>query len=114
MKKNASEFYRSRRGNCAQAVHAGWQSAGSPGDCGQLDFSSCGHGRAPEGICGALHAACEIAGTEAGGHIKARFSEMTGGHVTCRSIRTNRAASCIECVEKVAEILEEELCAVPV
>ena len=69
------------------------------------ELSSCGRGKAPEGLCGALYAAC-VCAPQNKGRILSMFSERTGGHVSCRAIRENRAADCVSCVGFAAEILQ--------
>jgi hypothetical protein len=107
MKKTASDYHRERRGNCAQSVAHAWESKGS-GDQGlQEAFAGCGGGRAPDGLCGALYASCELAGTSRAEEITKSFSEKTGGHLTCKAIRSARVMPCSECVEVAADLLEK-------
>ena len=109
MKTKASEYHQQRRGNCAQAVAFAWGSTfeGAPG--GEDVFEGCGGGRAPGGLCGALHASCELAGAEAAETIKQQFAEQTGGDQTCRAIRAARRVPCTTCVEIAAELLEKHV-----
>jgi len=106
MKKIASEYHRQRRGNCAQSVAFAWGSKFMGARGVEKVFDGCGGGRVPAGLCGALHASCELAGAEAAETIKEKFAEKTGGHLTCRAIRTARIVPCSECVEVAAELLE--------
>ena len=105
MKKTATDFFTGRRGNCAQAVASAW-AAETGVDHIVSELSSCGSGRAPEGLCGALYAACRCAPDHAG-RIKDSFSEKTGGNIACRDIRAARVVSCAGCVGLAAGILEE-------
>ncbi|HQQ92515.1 MAG TPA: hypothetical protein PLU38_11705 [Kiritimatiellia bacterium] len=106
MKKIAKEFHQQRRGNCAQSVAYAWGQK-FPGGRGVEDvFAGCGAGRAPGGLCGAVHASCTLAGTAAEQSIKQSFAEKTGGHLTCKEIRAARRVPCAECVEIAAELLE--------
>ena len=105
MKSAAQSFYAGRRGNCAQAVAAAWIAVSGSGAVSVADFSSCGRGKAPEGLCGALYAAC-VCAPENKARILSMFSDRTGGHVSCRAIRENRAADCVSCVGFAAEILQ--------
>jgi len=107
MKKSASEHYRQRRGNCAQSVAFAWNAANPDRQKGEESFSACGGGRAPEGLCGALHASCTLANPSAAEAIKQSFAEKSGGHVRCREIRKARTLLCHECVELAADLLEE-------
>lgn len=107
MKKNAVEYYKNRQGNCAQAVALAWKSKVQPEADHHARFSGSGGGRAPEGLCGALHAACELAGEPKKEILKEKFRQKAAGHITCRDIRRNRAMPCADCVATAAELLEE-------
>ena len=103
MKNNGVEFYTAvpKMHNCAQAVAAG---------AGREDlvaaFAVCGGGKAPGGLCGALHAAMTIAGTEKAPLIKDAFlSEL--GAVSCSALKNELAIPCVKCVEIAAELLEK-------
>ncbi|MBQ6470338.1 MAG: hypothetical protein IJJ33_00005, partial [Victivallales bacterium] len=78
--------------NCAQAVAAG---------AGRDDLvpalAACGGGRAPNGLCGALHAALAIAPEKHHEQIKAAFASATGA-MTCREIKGATRTSCAKCV----------------
>ena len=106
MKKIAKEFHQQRRGNCAQSVAFAWGQK-FPGGRGVEDvFAGCGAGRAPGGLCGAVHASCTLAGSSAEQSIKQSFAERTGGHLTCKAIRAAKRVPCADCVEIAAELLE--------
>lgn len=107
MKKIARKFFEQRRGNCAQAVAAAWQDKYSTQAGLEDAFAGSGHGKAPDGVCGALYASCQLAGAESAESIRAGFAERSGGHSTCRDIRRARALRCRECVEVAAGLLEE-------
>lgn len=107
MKTTAHEYHRQRRGNCAQSVAFAWASK-NPGAENQVEaYAGCGAGRAPGGLCGALHASCELAGDGAAEDIRRGFAEKTGGHLMCKDIRAARALPCSECVAIAAELLEQ-------
>jgi hypothetical protein len=105
MKKIAAEYYSQRKGNCAQAVAAAWSQFNNSDGTMPSEFSSFGHGKAPEGLCGALYAACVIAGSHKENDIKNAFAEKSGGNTTCRDIRSTRVLTCPECVLHAAELL---------
>lgn len=107
MKESAVEHYKNRRGNCAQSVALAWKDKQQPESDHYDRFSGCGHGRAPEGTCGALHAAYEIVGESLKETLKAKFSQHAAGHTACREIRRNRIMPCADCVATAAGILEE-------
>ncbi len=107
MKKIAGDYHRERKGNCAQSVAFAFGSKFVGARGVEEVFDGCGGGRAPEGLCGALHASCELAGAEAAETIKKQFAEKTSGHLTCKAIRKANEVPCTTCVEIAAELLEQ-------
>jgi hypothetical protein len=107
MKERASEHYQRRRGNCAQSVAFAWNTTYPDRSKTEDTFAGCGGGRAPDGLCGALHASCTLADATAAEAIKLSFAEKSGGHVKCREIRKAKTLPCCECVEVAAELLEK-------
>ncbi len=87
--------------NCAQSVALG---ANRPILAEEL--RSCGGGRAPEGICGALHAALLLAPAEKREEIREAFRARAGA-LTCREIKGEAKTPCLSCVELAAELLEK-------
>lgn len=92
--KAAPYFY-----NCAQAVVARFrpellEAAGS-----------CGGGRAPEGLCGALYGAM-MAEPEKAEEIKAAFAEAAGA-VTCRQLKGECKTPCVTCIDIAEQLLTE-------
>ena len=84
--------------NCAQAVADG---CGAPADI--LDaMKVCGGGKAPDGLCGALHAAVTLFPDRAE-EIKSKFAETVGG-IRCREIKTGPKTPCPVCVETAARL----------
>ena len=107
MKNKAVDYYSERRGNCAQSV-AWAQNTDSSTEAELLQrFAGCGHGGAPGEYCGALYAACQIAGPEAAELITREFVAKTGGFLRCRDIRKARALPCKDCVGLAASLLEK-------
>ncbi len=106
MKESAADHFTSRRGNCAQSVAQAWTDKKEPGTAHAERFHAHGGGRAPEGLCGALHAARELAG-EHKETLTQQFKENAGGHTTCREIRKNRIMPCTDCVTLAAGLLDE-------
>jgi len=85
--------------NCAQAVAAG---------CGYEELvpslAAMGHGKAPGGRCGALHAA--LAATPETFHAGiCRDFVVHAGSELCKELKQNRV-SCEACVELAASLLE--------
>lgn len=106
MKKTASEYHQQRRGNCAQSVVHAWNAV-NPSQEKTIDhYADCGGGRAPGGLCGALHASCDLAKPQSHEFIKKAFAEKTGGNLTCREVRAARKLSCNDCVALAADLLE--------
>ena len=86
--------------NCAQAVAAG---------CGRAELvgelASCGGGRAPEGRCGALHAAMMISPRENRESIRQAFIAENGSEF-CRELKTVHRVPCEKCVDFAAALAE--------
>jgi len=106
MKNTAIEYHQQRLGNCAQSVVYAWNLKNPDSQHREEHFAGCGGGRAPRGLCGAVHASCELAGASAE-PIQESFAERTGGGLTCREIRMSRKLSCSECIGVAAELLEK-------
>ncbi|MBQ9694230.1 MAG: hypothetical protein IJV69_05680 [Kiritimatiellae bacterium] len=90
-----------KRHNCAQAVVEGC--GGAPELVAEM--AACGGGRAPGGLCGALHGALVLCPDHAE-EIKAAFAEAVGA-LTCREIKTAAQTPCPLCVEAAATIVEK-------
>lgn len=88
-----------KRHNCAQAVMAGC------GDASRVDeMAACGGGRAPGGLCGALHAAILLRPDRAE-DLRRAFAESVGA-LTCRDIKTGTGTPCTACVATAEKLLE--------
>lgn len=110
MKKAASEYYKNRRGNCAQSVAAAWHKKTSLNSRLTEELAGCGHGKAPEGLCGALYATQRIAADKhQAENIISQFKHISDGHITCKAIRTVSKLPCSQCVEVAADLLEKHL-----
>ncbi|HKL21933.1 MAG TPA: C-GCAxxG-C-C family (seleno)protein [Tichowtungia sp.] len=108
MKEMAVDHFKSRRGNCAQAVALAWKEKRNAQSVQAEQFASHGGGRAPQGFCGALHAARELAGAKKD-TVTEQFKLQAEGHTACRDIRRNRIMPCTACVEAAAGILEKTI-----
>ena len=107
MKRTASEYYRDHRGNCAQSVAAAWHKKTAQNFTLTEEFSGYGHGKAPEGLCGALYATQRIVEDKHQAEcIISKFMHISGGHVTCEAIRSAGKLPCSQCVEIAADLLE--------
>lgn len=87
--------------NCAQTIAAGF---------GREDLieslKPCGGGRAPEGLCGAIYAATELAPPERRAAMLEAFRAKNGA-VTCRSLKQEFRVPCPQCVAVAGELLEQ-------
>jgi hypothetical protein len=111
--KKALEFFKGSGGkvrfNCAQAVAKAFMEKFELSDNSTAIFASYGSGKAPGGVCGALYAAQTILqkmGAKKVAEADQLFSDYTGS-IKCSDIRRTRKVSCMECVKKAAEILDE-------
>ena len=87
--------------NCAQAVAAG---AGREDLVAEL--ASCGGGKAPDGLCGAVYAAMQLSPEACRENVRKKFVEFAGAD-TCFTLKMRNRTSCIRCVEKAAELVEK-------
>jgi len=87
--------------NCAQSVAAG---AGHDELAAQLQ--NCGGGRAPEGVCGALHAALALTAPEHHDAIRQKFAAKAGS-LHCRVLKQELKFPCPACVELGSSLAEE-------
>ena len=85
--------------NCAQSI-----AIGAGRDDLVSELAACGGGRAPEGRCGALHAALLIAPPEKHAAILEQF-RATAGALTCREIKGTTHFPCVKCVELAATLI---------
>jgi hypothetical protein len=107
MKEQALKVFRQPpdRLNCAQSVLYAWREV-FVGDTGMTlaDLKPFGAGRAPEGLCGAVYAACQLAPDRAE-ELKAAFAARVGS-LYCKEIRAAKKHPCADCVAEAAELLE--------
>jgi hypothetical protein len=105
MKELALEVFRRPpdRLNCAQSVLHAWREVFGDTALAVADLKPAGAGRAPEGLCGAVYAACLLAPDRAE-ELKAAFAAGVGS-LYCKEIRAARERSCAECVAEAAELL---------
>lgn len=109
MKSSALERFRKQPDplNCAQSVLYAYQKATEDASIAIADMKPYGGGRAPGGICGALHTACTLAPAKAD-KIKAQFAAATGS-IYCRDIKQGHRTACEVCVSEAAQLLGNEL-----
>jgi predicted Fe-Mo cluster-binding NifX family protein len=109
MKQKALSVFRQppAKLNCAQSViYAAQEALGENGPA-MDDFKAMGGGRAPEGICGALHAACAAA-PEAASALKMQFAAKTGA-TTCHDLKRVHKVPCEQSVATAAELLQQQI-----
>ena len=106
MKKHALAVFRQppERLNCAQSVLHAWREVSGDKSIALADLKPFGGGRARDGLCGALYAACTVAPTKVG-QLKAHFAARMGS-LYCKELRAARKNSCEACVAYAAELLE--------
>lgn len=87
--------------NCAQAIVKAY------GRDDLLDpLKSCGGGKAPDGLCGALYAALLLASECGQDALKQQFFDEIGD-IHCQMIRKTGQAKCIDCVRIASKLLEQ-------
>jgi hypothetical protein len=86
--------------NCAQTIAAGFEQHALV-----EAFKTCGGGRAPEGICGALNAAMQLAPEAKRAEILEAF-RLKNGAVGCHELKQTFRVACPQCVATAAELLE--------
>ena len=84
------------RYNCAQAVVYAHRSENPDCALSVEDCAGMGAGRAPEGLCGSLWAACTLR-PEASAEIREAFKAQAGS-ITCHEIKREHGYPCPECV----------------
>jgi len=98
--QKARDLYLGKAGvrvNCAQAVAIAF------GEDPAI-FAACGRGQAPEGWCGAAHVAAHLTGNRAA--IEDTFLE-TAGTIRCSELRSGRKLSCVACIEKSVQLVQQ-------
>lgn len=106
MKEHALRVFRQppERLNCAQSVLQAWRAVSGDTSIALADFKPLGGGRAPDGLCGALHAACMIAPGQAEA-LKQNFATRLGS-LYCKELRAANVHPCETCVSQATELLE--------
>lgn len=90
--------------NCAQAVaYSHKEKYADPMIVEKM--ASCGGGRAPEGLCGALYAA-GMACPERKDEITQLFEKEVGA-IHCKTIKTVAKTPCMKCVEVADRLVEK-------
>ena len=97
--------YRTGGQNCAQSLYTGFQELLQVPSEVIKAAKMQGGGKAEGGLCGALHAALDLADhAETKKELQARFEELAGSQ-QCREIRQKKQMRCDQCVELAAAVL---------
>jgi hypothetical protein len=106
MKEHALSVFRKdpERLNCAQSVLHAWREVSGDKSIALADLKLFGGGRAPDGLCGALHTACMIAPDRADA-LKQNFAARLGS-LYCKELRAAKVHPCETCVVQAMELLE--------
>ena len=106
MKEHALQVFRQppERLNCAQSVLYAWREVSGETSIPLDEVKLFGGGRAPSGLCGALHTACLVAPDRAEA-LKQNFAARLGS-IYCKELRAAKAHPCEACVSQATELLE--------
>ncbi|WP_298772317.1 hypothetical protein [uncultured Fibrobacter sp.] len=106
----SKNYHAEKRGNCAMSVAYGFARSKGKTEEESLTFAeqfrNFGGGRAPDGYCGALHAAKTLCPARAD-NIEQLFKEGAQGCTRCKEIRPQAIISCNRCVELAGEALDK-------
>ncbi|MGO8704019.1 MAG: C-GCAxxG-C-C family (seleno)protein [Candidatus Brocadiia bacterium] len=103
--QRAIAAYRTEGLNCAQSILRAFQEECDIPEETVREARRFGGGRALEGRCGALHAACELSGDEAARDRLRKGFAAKAMSERCREIRKSNAFSCEQCIELAAGLL---------
>jgi len=109
MKNHALQVFRQppEHLNCAQSVLHAWREVTGDTSIAVAGLKPLGGGRAPDGLCGALHAAC-LAAPDRAEALKANFARRLGS-LYCKELRAAKVHPCETCVSQAAELLELQI-----
>jgi len=111
MKQKAVDSYTGKNGmrlNCAQAVAMAAKEAYHVTDAEIEALGCCGGGRAPGGVCGAIHAVRELLKKKSVHDADTALAEFERviGDLHCKVIKGAKKHSCMECVAEAAALAE--------
>ena len=109
MKEHALSVFRKgpERLNCAQSVLYAWREVSGDISIPLADVKPFGGGRAPDGLCGALHTACLVASDQAEA-LKQNFAARLGS-LYCKDLRAAKVHPCETCVTQATDLLELQI-----
>jgi hypothetical protein len=108
----ALNYYLGKNGcklNCAQSIIKAFKEQFKVEADVIEQFGFYGKGNAPEGLCGALYAVKYLSEKNPNIINFAEFQESfqgQAGAIKCREIKAARRFSCLDCIEKCAEFLQ--------
>jgi hypothetical protein len=107
MKQEATRVFHAQPDNlnCAQAVLHAYQAKTGDRALSVPEYRAFGGGRAPEGECGALYAACQCA-PESAAQLREGFRAKAGA-TQCRALKQELKFPCPSCVGLGAELLDQ-------
>ena len=106
MKERALKVFRQppERLNCAQSVLYAWREVSGNTSIPLAAVKLFGGGRAPDGLCGALHTACMVAPDQTE-PLKQTFAARLGS-LYCKELRAAKVHPCETCVTQATDLLE--------
>ena len=113
MKETAQAYYLGKKGpqrlNCAQSIAETLREKYPLEEKTVTLLSTCGGGRAPEGYCGAFYATKSILERYAHQTAAEKMESLQSfaGSLKCREIKALKKKSCLECIEKSVEVVDE-------
>ena len=109
MKEHSFSVFRKdpERLNCAQSVLYAWREVSGDTSIALAEVKPFGGGRAPDGLCGALHTACMVAPERAEG-LKRNFAARLGS-LYCKELRGAKVHPCETCVGRAMDLLELQI-----
>jgi len=105
--ERALSAYKKDRLNCSQSVLRAFQEHLNIHEDEIIKAKNHGHGRADDGVCGALFAAQRLMDdSEKRDRLRDAFAAVTGSD-KCREIRKEARIPCVECVRLAASLILE-------
>jgi len=105
--KKAVNAFTVERLNCAQSIIKAFSPEGAD-ESAIADARKLSGGRADEGLCGALHAAMQLASDDDAMQKMSQAFEARAGSTKCREIRRAGTIKCEQCVELAAMLLSDD------
>ena len=103
--QKALHAFKHEKMNCAQSVLKAFDASHDISEEDITQAKTLGGGRAPEGRCGALHAAMVLTDTpQTREDIRQAFIREAGAEA-CKDVREAKQLSCAQCVETAARLL---------